>query len=87
MSNKISLEDLVPKELTEEHKKELDELRKNPKEYIEVCKEVQEILMDEVWLDIVYNKIKINYHDLKGDDVQRLMYGSMIQKNYIFNEK
>lgn len=79
---KERLEDLIPEILTEEHKTALREL-KHQKEYAEVCKETVEFLMDEAWLEINYNKLKINYRDVNDEDIKRVEYGIALMKRYI----
>ena len=54
--------------LIEQTKKALEELRKYPKEYIEVCKETKGILMDEAWLEINFHKLNIDYRNVREGD-------------------
>ncbi|AJF63042.1 MAG: hypothetical protein QT11_C0001G0914 [archaeon GW2011_AR20] len=85
MQTKKSLEDLIPLILTEKHKKALKELREHQKEYFEICKETKEFLMDEVWLELNFSKLHMNYFNIKEpEDEERVMYGLMLKKGYKF---
>ena len=85
MQTKKSLEDLIPLILTEKHKKALKELREDQKEYFEICKETKEFLMDEVWLELNFSKLHMNYFNIKEpEDEERVMYGLMLKKGYKF---
>ena len=79
------LEDLIPILLSKGHTLSLEELRLNHKEeYHKVSREAGEILMDEGWLELNFNKTKIDYHNVKEEfDIPRLMYGIAVQMGYI----
>ena len=82
-----NLEDLIPKELTKGQLTQLDTLRTHSKEYHEVCKEANEFYMDEVWLELNFGKLNINYHNPKDNEIQRVMYGIAVMKGYIKTKK
>ena len=79
------LEDLIPALLSKDHILLLEKLRLNNKEeYKKISKEAGEILMDESWLELNFNKTKIDYHNVKEEfDMPRLMYGVAVQMGYI----